>query len=215
MARERIRRDRADSTEAPSETATEAPIEEQTPTTEKVTEEKGEASGVETIEISELREGEDTFISHGFSNVKVTQKGKVKNLKLKIKSSGITELISDFKSKEPKPPVMDVLVQPNSEMGKEMKLSEKKWVKMPNLTDEKYMEAFSKYESELGIAILQKGLDITLLDRVGKEVTNADRKLEVLKSMGMSAPQFSQAVQDIRNLTEWTEEEHVNYFGGN
>lgn len=195
---------------------TEKPDESQmAPTEEETIEEKGKAEGVKTIEISELREGEDTFLSQGFSNIKVTKNGEITNLKLKIKSSGITELITDFKAKEPKPPVTDVLVLPNSEMGKEMKLAEKKWVKMPDLADEKYIEAFNKYESELGIAILLKGLDVVLYDRDGAIVTDSDRKLEILKNKEMSAPQFSQAVQDIRNLTEWTEEEHINFFGKN
>ncbi|GAF89918.1 unnamed protein product, partial [marine sediment metagenome] len=86
---------------------------------------------------------------------------------------------------------------------------------VPNLGDEKYVKALNKYESDLGIAILQKGLAVKLLDKEGNEITNPDKKISMLKGMGMSGPQFTQVVQDIRCMTEWTEEEYVNYFGGN
>jgi len=176
--------------------------------------ELGGSAGLETIELTELKEGEDTFLSYGYSNVKVTKNGKIVNVKLPIRSSGITELIEDFKEKEPKPPSKDVLVTPDSDQGKQMKISEKKWVKMPDLTDPAYVKAYGKYESDLGIAILLKGLAVTLKDKDGNEVTNSDRKIEVLKGMGMSGPQFTQVVQDIRSMTEWNEEELRSFFGG-
>lgn len=174
----------------------------------------GGSSGLETIQITELREGEDTFLSFGYSNVKVTKSGKIINVKLPIRSSGITELIEDFKEREPKPPSKDVLVTPDSEQGRQLKLSEKRWIKMPDLSDPDYVKAYSKYESDLGIAILLKGLAITLKDREGNEVSDSNKKIEILKGMGMSGPQFTQVVQDIRSMTEWNEEELRSFFGG-
>ena len=184
-------------------------------TEEPQIEEKGKAKGIETIEVTELQEGSDMFISQGYSNIKVTQNGLVKNVKLPIKSSGVTELIEEFKEKEPKPPLVDEIVKKDSEMGKQLKLTKDSQVKVPNLGDEKYVKALNKYESDLGIAILQKGLAVKLLDKEGNEITNPDKKISMLKGMGMSGPQFTQVVQDIRCMTEWTEEEYVNYFGGN
>jgi hypothetical protein len=178
-------------------------------------EEKGEASGIETIEVSTLTEGDDTFLSYGYSNVKVTKSGKVINVKLKIKSSGVTELIEEFKKKEPKPPTEEVRVMKDSDLGKQLKLTENRPVRMPNLADPKYVEALNEYESNLGIAILQKGLDVTMYSKEGKEITDSDKKIAILKSMGMSGPQFTQVIQDIRNMTEWTEEEMQSFFGQN
>ena len=179
----------------------------------KMIEEKGEATGIETIEVTELQEGNDIFLSHGYSNVKVTKNGKVTNVKLPIKSSGVTELIEEFKAREPKPPVEDVLVKKDSDQGKQMKLTENRWVKMPNLGDEKYVKELDKYESDLGVAILQKGLNVKLKNKAGEEITNPSEKIMMLKNMGFSGPQFSQVVTDIRNMTEWTEEELRDFFG--
>jgi len=190
-------------------------VQEETEKNEPQVEEKGKAEGIETVEITELQEGDNTFISNGYSNIKVTQNGQIKNIKLPIKSSGVTELIEEFKEKEPKPPLVNELVKKDSEEGKQMKLSENKWIKMPNLGDEKYVKALNKYESDLGIAILQKGLAVKLLDKEGNEITNPDKKISMLKGMGMSGPQFTQVVQDIRCMTEWTEEEYVSFFGQN
>jgi len=178
-------------------------------------EEKGKAKGIQTIEVTELQEGSDMFISQGYSNVKVTQNGQVRNVKLPIKSSGVTELIEEFKEKEPKPPTVDKIVKAGSDEAKALKLSKDTQVRMPDLSDEKYVKALNKYESDLGIAILQKGLAVKLLDREGNEITNPDKKISMLKGMGMSGPQFTQVVQDIRNMTEWTEEEYVSFFGQN
>ena len=188
-------------------------MEETTEGQDSAFEEKGKAEGIETLEITELQEGDTLFIAQGYSNVKVTQNGKVKNVKLPIKSSGVTELIEEFKEKEPKPPKIDQIVKKDSDIGKQLKLTKDTQVKVPDLADEKYVKALNKYESDLGIAILQKGLAVTLKDKEGNEITNPDKKISMLKGMGMSGPQITQVVQDIRSLTEWTEEELSSFFG--
>lgn len=168
---------------------------------------------VHTKEISILSEGDDLFLSYGFSNVKVTKNGVVTNVKLRIKSSGVTELIEEFKAKEPKPPLMDEIVRKDSDMGRQLRLVKDSLVKVPNLGDPDYVKALDEYESQLGIAILQKGLDVEFKNKEGESVVDPDERLRILKSMGMSGPQFTQVVQDIRAMTEWTEEEMTSFFG--
>lgn len=174
-----------------------------------------EVRGVDVEEITTLQEGSDVFQSYGYSYLKITRNGKIKALKIPIKSSGVTELIEEWKKNEPKPPIQDVLVKKDSEEGKQMKLTENRWVKMPNLGDAKYVEALDVYQSNLGIAIVQKGLALKMKDKEGVEITNSDKKVDMLKGMGMSGPQFTQMVDDIRAMTEWTEEELVSFFGMN
>ena len=176
-------------------------------------EEKGKSQKVAVMEVTELVEGSDLFLSHGFSNVKVTKGEKVTNVKLPIKSSGVTELIEEFKEREPTPPSEEVMVKKDSDLGRQLKVTENRPVRMANLNDPKYVKAYNKYESELGIAILQKGLDVVIKDKEGKEITDNTKKIAILKGMGMSGPQFTQVVQDIRVMTEWDEQERLDFFG--
>ncbi len=167
---------------------------------------------IETKYVTEIVVDDDLFRSNGFSSIKVTKSGKIYELKVPVKSSGITELIEEFKRKEPKPPVIRELVKQDSDLGKNMGLSKNTWVKLPDLSDVEYIKAREKYESELGIAIVLKGLDIEIKDKEGNILTDRDVKIQALKGMGMSGEQFSQIVKDIRELTQWTAEERDNFF---
>ncbi|RLC65535.1 MAG: hypothetical protein DRI01_00550 [Chloroflexi bacterium] len=162
--------------------------------------------------VTEIRIGDDLFKSNGFSYVKVTKNGVVQTLKIPIKSSGITELIEEFKAKEPRPPVTRELVKADSDLGRAMGLTKNTWVKMPDLSDPDYIKRKEKYESDLGIAIVLKGLDLKLLDENGNEITDRQKKIDALKAAGLSGEQFTQIVSDIRELTSWKEEEKENFF---
>jgi len=172
-----------------------------------------EKQSIETVELTEFTEGADTFSSKGFSCVKVTKDGKAKSVKIPIKSTGVTELIEDFRKKEPKPPSTPVLINKDSEEGKQMKLTENRWVKMPDFTDAKYIERKEAYEGDLGIAILAKGVDAPFKDKDGALITDQDARVKVLKSLGLSSDQFAQIVEDIRALTQWSEQELMDFFG--
>lgn len=172
-----------------------------------------EVKGIDHVDLKELVEGEEVFSSRGYSNVKVTKAGKVHCTKIPIKSTGVTELIEEFRKKEPKPPSTPVFVSKDSEEGKQMKLTENRWVKMPDLTDAKYLEKKEQYEGDLGIAILAKGIDLPFKDKDGKEITDQTQRVQILKSFGLSSDQFAQIVEDIRSLTMWSEQELMDFFG--
>lgn len=164
--------------------------------------------------LEEITEGEDTFKSDGYSYIKITRDGVVTPMKVKIQSTGITELIDQFDVEAPKPPAKDVLVHPDSEMGIEMGLSKKQWVKIPNLTDKEYIEKKQEHESNLGIAMLMRGMVMKVKDKDKNEITDKNKKIEVLRKMGMSGDQFTQIVQDIQDLTRWKEEERESFLEG-
>jgi hypothetical protein len=161
--------------------------------------------------ITEIKLGEDLFKSGGYSIVKVTKGGEVIPLKIPIKSSGITELIEEFKAQEPKPPTTKELVKADSELGRSMGLNKNTWVKMPDLSDPDYVKKRDRYESDLGIAIVLKGLDVKLT-KDGREITDKQEKINALKDEGMSGEQFTQIVKDIRELTTWSQEEREDFF---
>ena len=162
---------------------------------------------IEQIDITEFIEGESIFSSNGISKVKVTKNGITKIYLVPIQSTGVSELIDDFKKKEPKPPKVQSWVNPESDIGKALGITKKNAVWSFDFTDAKYLEAKENHDSDLGMAILMKGLAVKIKNKEGTIETNFENMIRILKSMGMSGEQFSQIVKDIQNLTSWTEEE--------
>ena len=165
---------------------------------------------LEIISVEELREGSAIFESKGISYVKVTYDGVGKMLALPIKSSGVSELIDEFRRQAPIPPTINYLAKPDDEIGRALKLTQKKHVKMFDLTDKDYLEAKEQYESDLGLKIVLKGLNVPLKDKDGKLVEDDDKKLDILRGMGITGEQFSQLVTDISSLTKIEQEENEN-----
>ena len=176
---------------------------------------------METVRLEELVEGSSIFESKGISYVKVTQLAKgrdgeaeqtVRRMAIPIKSTGVSELIDEFRRKAPRPPDKKCLVHPDDEVGKDMKITKKQWVYLPDFTDADYLEAREKYESELGLKIVLKGIDLPIKDRAGQLIEDPDKKIDVLKGMGLTGEQFSQLVKDIQLLTKWEEEQTDDFL---
>ena len=166
----------------------------------------------EEVDVSELVDGDDVFLSTGKSKVKVTKDGKVRALVFKIKSSGVADLVDKFNKKAPKAPVHKEIVEPNSEIGKQLGLRQKKWVRMPDLADPDYIEALNKHNQDLGMAILLQGLDVVFKDKHGNVVTDSDEKIKIMKEQNMTGHQFTQIINDIQDLTRWNEEATEDFF---
>ena len=153
---------------------------------------------MKTIKVSKLKKGSNVFQSHGISKVKMTeiievekdgvmeQKQEMVCLEIPIQSTGISELINTFREKAPIPPTFNKLVEPDSEIGLGLGLTKKNGVKMFDLTDPDYVKAKEDHDSDLGIAIVLKGLAVPLLDEEDKEITGRDDKIKTLKEMGIS-----------------------------
>lgn len=167
---------------------------------------------MESKRLKKLTKGKNIFLSKGVSKVKVTEGGKPVCYEIPVKSTGITELVETFGKQAPKPPLKSIKVTPDSDIGKEMGYTRNEWVKIHDFTDQDYQNEVKDHESDLGIAIVMKGLDLVIEDENGKEITDHDKKIDMLKDMGMSGDQFTQIVNDIMNLTRWTEEEQKHFL---
>lgn len=167
---------------------------------------------METKRITEFKAGKDLFTSNGISKVKVTQDGVVECLEIPITSTGISDLIDTFQKKAPPPPLVNEKVTPDSEMGKQMKISQNTWIKMPDFSDPDYIKRKEDHDSDLGLAIVMKGLAVEIKDEDGNVIKNDDKKLKVLKGMGLTGDQFTQLVDDIQSLTKWTEEDEERFL---
>jgi len=163
--------------------------------------------------ITKLVRGQNIFKSSGLAEIKVTRNGEIVCLEIPIRSTGVSELIDTYREKAPKPPVVNKLIEPDSEIGKELKLTKKNAIKIFDFTDEAYLKAKEQHDSQLGMAIVIKGLDFDITDENGKVIDNQDEKIAILKEMGMSGEQFSELVSTITSLTKWSAEERTNFLG--
>ncbi len=173
---------------------------------------KVEIKKIKTVRVTEFRSGKQIFKSTGISSVKVTDNNEVVKYDIPIESTGISELIESFQDKAPIPPSKKCLVLPDSDIGKEMGITQKKWVYLPDFTDEDYIRKREEHGSDLGIALVLKGMAVPIKDNEGKEVTDKDKKIKILREMGMSSEQFTQLASDITSLTKWTEEEKSSFL---
>ena len=164
------------------------------------------------IRITELTEGSPIFESKGLSKVKVTKAGKIQALVFPICSTGVSELIDTYTSKAPQPPVINQVVSPDSDIGKQLKLSRKQHIKTLDFSDANYLEVKEKHDQDLGLAIMLQGLDIPIKNKKGDEITDKEQKLAALKGLGMTGDQFMQIVKDIQDLTKWKEEQEDDFL---
>jgi len=171
-----------------------------------------EKQNFKRITVTEFKAGEKTFISTGVSSVKVTDKDNITCLDIPIQSTGVTELIETFKDKAPAPPLENTLITPESDPGIEMGINKNTWVKMPNFGDAVYLKEKEDHDSDLGMAVLLKGLAVDIKDEAGEMVTDRNKKIKILKSMGMSGDQFQQIINDVQDLTRWSDEERESFF---
>ncbi|MFH1623547.1 MAG: hypothetical protein ABID54_00135 [Pseudomonadota bacterium] len=168
--------------------------------------------GTKEIKITELTEGSPIFESNGISKVKVTKAGKIQALVFPICSTGVSELIDTYTSKAPQPPVINQVVEPNSDVGKQLKLSRRQHVKTLDFSDPAYLEAKEKHDQDLGLAIMLQGLDVPIKNKKGEEIADKGQKLAVLKGLGMTGDQFMQIVEDIQDLTKWKEDQEDSFL---
>lgn len=153
--------------------------------------------------LKKIKKGQNIFTSTGVSRVKVTKEGESICYEIPITSTGITEIMEKFQRNAPQPPIVNTLVKPEDEIGKENGITKNTWMKIPNLGDKNYLEEKQKYQSDLGIAILMQGMILEIMDENDEVIVDDDKKLEVLKEQGLSANHFTQIIDDITNLTKW------------
>ena len=167
---------------------------------------------IKTINIDEFVEGNPVFKSDGVSYVKVTRAGKVEKLAIPIRSTGVAVAIDEFRKQMPTPPVVNVVVRPNDPAYSDLGLTKKQHIKTYDLTDTTYLEKKEKYESDLGMKIVLLGINIPIKDKDGKIIEDDMKKIEILKSMGMSGNQFTQICADIQSLTEWEDAKEDDFL---
>ena len=168
----------------------------------------------DVLEVTEFIEGQPIFESKGISLVKITKviqddDGKpinqISTLRIPIKSSGVDELVKEFGKESPKPPVVNKVIKPGTDLAKQLGMTEKGWVQGFDLTDPEYIKTLDEHNRLLGMKVVLKGLAVIIKDKEGNIVEDDNEKVRILRGMGLTGEQFTQIANDISMLTKWEE----------
>lgn len=164
--------------------------------------------------LTEFVVGKTSFISRGFSTIKLTIDGEEKPLRLPIKSIGVAELQKELLTKEPDPPEKTIVVTKDSEAGKKLGLTEDKPVLAPDVGDPDYLRAIAEFRQEFSWRIMVQGLDCTFVDEKGEKITDPDIIIQALKASGITKFHLEDLLTDINNLTS-KREAKADFLSGN
>ena len=168
---------------------------------------------IKIVDLDQLTEGNRVFESQGVSHLKVTYKGEVVKISIPIKSSGVSEMIDEFeKDKKPQPPKKRELIKKDSDLGKELRLARNEYGWVFDFTDEGYIEVMDEYSRDLGLKIVMMGLDLPFKDKAGEDVEDDEKRLEILKGMGLTGEHLTKLVDDIQSLTQWQEDKENDFL---
>lgn len=169
---------------------------------------------VKEITLGKLRAGEQPFSAWGYSILRVSRGEEIVNIKVPIKSIGVSEVSDRISRKSPVPPITKRYLQPTSEEGKSLGLKAPRVIEVENYADATYKEQLTEHNRMSAYRLVLAGLALDIEDTDGTKVVESistthstrvideDKAIEILKSQGISAEHFSQLYDDIKALTE-------------
>ena len=156
--------------------------------------------------LTEFVLGETSFQSDGFSVLKLTKGGKPLPVKLPIRSVGIVELREELERNAPKPPSKVVKILKDSEDGKRLGLEKDGFIKVFDSTDEKYLDQYSEYKTDLIWRIVMTSLQMKFVDKeTHTEITEFEKKRDILKNSGITGSHLDKLITDILALVSDSE----------
>lgn len=180
---------------------------------------------IRQVTLSRLKAGEQPFLAWGYSYLKKMELvedpenpgeyiEEEVQIKIPIKSVGVSEVSDRIARKAPTPPTYKDYVKMGTEEAKALGLTHPKICIFENYSDPEYKEALRKHGQRTVYAAVLAGLAMDIEDADGRLVVEAnghnkptkivdeDRAIEILKEQGISNAQFDQLYEDIQHLTQ-------------
>lgn len=165
-----------------------------------------------------------TLSSWGYtSDLKITKGEEIQNIKLKIKSVGVTDVIEQTTKGQPHPPSV---IKPYKKGTREAIALGSKYdviVREIDESDPTYLQQIEEHNRRSGQLIMLAGLayDIEVPKGSGNfvlrgadvnahsDIINPDGALKWLRARGITGSHYAQILKDIRGLTEDIEEQEI------
>lgn len=158
--------------------------------------------------------GETSFLSRGFTTLKITTEGESTYVDLPIKSIGIVELQEELSRLSPKPPSKLTTVKKDSPEAKQMGLSEDMTMRIFDTTDEEYLKSLEDYRKDFMWQIVIFALDMEFCDSSGNVITDFGIKKKALIDSGITGHHLDQIFEDVKTLTS-DREVKADFLSGN
>ncbi len=159
---------------------------------------------VETV--SKLVADVRLFDSNGYSEIKVTKDGAVKQLRLPIKSTGVADFQEHLTAKAPRPPVRREFYKKGSPEALALGINHAVSVVEFDNTDEAYVDALEKHGQMVTWQVAVFAIDMPFERPDGTPAGSVEEKVEILKSSGMTAHHIQQVFDDVQALTQFSED---------
>lgn len=156
--------------------------------------------------LSCLVAGEKIFESSGISTVKTTKEGLEVLLEIPIKSTGVSEFMSELSGKAPQPPVKKILIKKGSPEAKELGLSHDKFVQIFDSTDEEYVNRLEIHNQDFTWRVAIFAMNLKWMKADGSEAATFEDKKQILKDNGITWSQINQIFSDVSDLTRLRED---------
>lgn len=168
----------------------------------------------EVVEVTKLVQGSNPFKAGGWSYVPSrTVDGKVRMHKVPIQPlpSDVTDNLLEHE--RPEAPKNRKWVEAGSQAAEEWNMPQggKAWVH--DFTDKTFKMKHKAWLTRRAWATLAYGIACKLVTENGKEATNLEEKIQVVKNLEMTDAQFTSIISDIVSLTTLKKEERMAFFG--
>lgn len=180
-----------------------------------------EKSTVVVETLTELRPGKVSFSSRGYARIKIVQivdgVDRVTCLNLPISAGNISKVLMDWAKKMPRPPAVDKLFSPDSEVGKAMGLTKAQVLTVPDTADPKYIERLEEFNLDQSWAVAAAAIDLPLYIRDDsvpggeRQAKGEGERINALKGMDLQPAHIMEIANTARNLLNWTEEERLGF----
>ena len=150
--------------------------------------------------------GKTNFQSSGYSEIKITEGGEEKRMRLPIKSIGIIELQNDLRKNAPKPPVRMKKVFRGSSEAQDLGITESQVIQYFDTTDTDYLDKYAQYRIDFLWMTVVHALDILWKDTEGNDIKDFMVIKEGLTKSGITGHHLDQIFDDVEKLTKLNEE---------
>lgn len=159
------------------------------------------------MRISKLIPEHNKLVSKGTVAIWVNNENGETPIELPITSEGVLELRDELIMRKPSPPRRALVVKADSDIGRELGLTEDTVKLVIDEADEQYLKRSNEYSIEFMWQIILKGLDMEFTDKKGKALHNSEDKKAVLLLNGLTLAHLETLFNAILKLGEAKEEE--------
>jgi len=163
------------------------------------------------VNIEDLGEEKEAFTAWGWVTLKVQRGDEIVGVKVKI-TSVPQETIEELRKRQPKAPSSTVMLDPSMPEAQALGVTTRQKAIVPNYNDPVYLDALEAYNLTFRREVVGRGVASKLRLKDGTAATTPEELYRALEENGVSGIHFAEIAQQILNLTQWTDEERVNFL---